>query len=406
MDANTPPKVSRLHHLIAMSVVIGVGVLLAIVVANSKPKPEPQEPEVEVRPVRALAVVAETVQAEVWTQGTVAPKTEIGLVSQVSGQVVEVSPNLRAGGAFKSGDVLLRIDPRDFELRVIRAKAQVTEARQRYVREKAEADIARQDWEELGQGEASPLVLREPQLADAKAKLRSAEAALAEAELQLERTRIVAPFDGRVRQDHVDFGQFVTMGGKVADVFSTDVAEIRLPLSDVELALIDLPLSDGAMEAQQTVPVTFTAEYGGKSHTWTGQIVRTEGVVDAKTHLIYAVAEVEKPYAQVESGMPMTVGMFVNARIQGKTFENAIKVPRDALYKDNSIVLVNTGNRLRFADVQVLQKNKDHIIVRAEFDDGDRVALSPPGTVTENMHVHVIGDEDKEDSGLAMGEKE
>ncbi len=224
-------------------VVIATGWFGAWTMIKAREKPEPQPVEVQPPLVRVITVQPETLRLTVEAQGTVRPRTETEMVPEVSGRVVEISPSLAAGGFFEEGDVLLKIDPREYELDVVRSRAAVAQAELRVATEEQEAEVARKEWESLGEGEPTSLVLREPQIAEAKAALASAQAALDRAKYDLERTTVRAPYAGRVWEKRVDLGQFVTRGNQIARIYSVDVAEVRLPIPDQELAFVDLPLA-------------------------------------------------------------------------------------------------------------------------------------------------------------------
>ncbi len=371
--------------------VVGLG--LVKLVANSKPDPEAQQVEIEARPVRAVSVAPQAHQVEVVTQGTVVPRTEITLMPEVSGKVVEMNPNLVAGGFFELNEVLARIEPRDYELAVIRAEARVAEAQQNLIREQAESAQAKREWDELGDGEASPLALRLPQMADAKAKLKSAKADLAEAQLRLDRTELRAPFAGRVRTRSVDIGQYVSASVPVAEIYATSIAEIRLPLSDRQVALLNLPLTNKKADLERNQPnVELRAEFGGKDNVWHGKIVRTEGAIDPVSRVVYAVAQVSDPYAGNEHGIPLPMGLFVEVRIDGRIFENVVQVPREAVRQDGSILVIDSDNRLHIRTAEVLQTERDFAVVRAQILADEQVCISALDVATENMLVRVIED--------------
>ena len=252
--------------------VIGMGSMGA-----TRPQPKTSPPEVLPPMVRTVQVKIESIRLEVNTQGTVVPRTQGALVSEVAGRVVKVAPSFSAGGFFEAGDVLVRIDPRDYELAVIRARAQVARAESLLDRERAEGKVAVREWKTLGNGHASPLALRRPQLAEAEANLESARAELKAAEIALERTAIRAPYAGRVRDKLVDVGQYVAPGTPVAQVYAVDYAEVRLPLSDEDLACLDISLLRRGEPGTRTGPkVDLHARFAGKERKWTGRIVRSE----------------------------------------------------------------------------------------------------------------------------------
>ncbi len=371
-------------------VILAVGITAAVIMIKSR-APVATRPSMEYLPlVRVVETHPKTYQLKVNTQGTVRPRTESSLVSEVSGRVVEIAPSFAAGGFFKKNDVLLRIDPRDYELAVITARGQVAQAKVRAELEEAEAKVAREEWEALGNGDASPLVTRELQLQEARAALASAEAALEKAERNLKRTRIRAPFDGRVRDKMVDVGQFLSPGVQVATIFAIDYVEVRLPIPDSELAYLDLPVNPkGNPKAQNKVKVLLHADFAGKRHQWMGWIVRVEGEIDPVSRMVHAVAQVDNPYGTREATKtaPLTVGLFVEAEIFGREVENVIVLPRSAVRRNNKVLVADDENRLRFRDVEILRMDRTEAVISAGLAAEERVCVSVLEAVSDGMKV-------------------
>lgn len=359
----------------------------------SRPEPETRRPVVSPPLVRTVTVVREDVPLLVRSQGTVSPRVESQLVPEVAGRVLEVAGSFVPGGFFETGDVLVTIDPYDYRQAIVEARAMVAQAKLRLAREEAEAEVARREWRELGtEEEPTPLTLREPQVEDARAALAAAEAALERAERNLDRTRIRAPYAGRVRSKRVDVGQYVTPGVSVATVYSVDAAEVRLPLPDDELAYLDLPLDyRGGGTSGSNPKVLLRAEYGGRVHEWKGSIVRTEGEIDPKSRMVHVVASVPDPYREVPGRPPLAVGMFVQAEIRGRTARDVAVLPRAAMRSDGRVWVVDGEDRLRFRDVTVLRADREVVLIADGLQDGERVCLSPMEAATDGMQVR-IGD--------------
>ena len=362
-------------------------VLAAPVVTTSvEPKKAPQ--------VRVQSVVKETVRLTVEAYGTARAYSEIQIVPEVPGRVVHVSPSMREGGFFEEGEELVRIDDRDYVLAKTQAEAVVAQAEARLVREKAEQQIAREEWEEFGKGEPSPLVLREPQLAEANAQLASAKARREVAELALSRTRIVAPFAGRVRMEKVDLGQFLMAGAPIATVYSTDYAEVRLAIPDEELQFLDLPLdysvglADGS--PAEDLPVVLKAIFAGAVHEWSGTITRTAAEVDPRTRVVHTVARVKDPYSQPKGHPPLMIGMYVRAEIPGRKVEGVARLPRSVLRGPSRVLVVDAESRLRYREVEVLRREGDDVLVSAGLEEGERVCVSPIEPALEGMLVRVV----------------
>ena len=370
---------------------IGVSLLgAAVLIATSSPV-EGRPSARQIRPVRVLEAQPGTVQLRVLSQGTVAPRTESALIPEVSGPVVWVSPALVSGGYFEAGQVLLRIDPLDHEAALERARASVARAEGEY--EHARQVLERQ------RGLASRNVVSAAALDEAErsgrvteAALREARVARGQAERDLARTEIKAPFTGRVRDERVDVGQFLSRGNAFGTIYATDYVEVRLPVPDHQLAYLDVPLWDRGDLEGELPEVTLSARFAGAEHAWQGHIVRTEGEIDPKSRMVHVVARVEDPYAISADGSrpPLAVGLFVNAEIAGRSAEQVTLVPRSAMRERSRVLVVDQENRLRYRDVEVLRIDRDDVLIRAGLDAGERVCISQLQTVVEGMEVRPL----------------
>jgi RND family efflux transporter MFP subunit len=378
-------------------VLIGASALLAMFL--TRPEAETRIPEVLPPLVRTVAVVPDDLQLTVQSQGTVTARTASSLVPEVPGRVVEISPSLVPGGFFEKGDVLLTLDASDYEQNVIRTRLEVARAEVRLAQEQAEAEVARREWEDLHPDEEPPpLTSRELQLAEAVAAVDAAKAALERERTNLDRTRIRAPYRGRVREKMVDLGQYVTPGQAVARIYSVDRAEVRLPLPDAELAFVDVPLVYRGYDDRTRRPrVILRADFAGAVHEWEGRIVRTEGEIDPKSRMVNVVAEVADPYRRSDDldRPPLAVGMFVDAEIMGHLVEDVVVLPRTALRGTDRVWVVDTEDRLRFRDVDVVRKGRENVVIRSGLEAGERVCLSPLAAPTDGMRVRVYAEEEE-----------
>ena len=390
--------------------ILVVGVLGVLVLVVTRPSAEKRS-ELAVAPlVRAVEAVPGAVQLTVLAHGTVVPRTETELVAQVAGEVVWVSPALVAGGFFAEDEELARIEVLDYEAALESARANVARAESETSRSRKERDRQRRL--------ADQSVASQARIDDAESAFRQAEALLREARAQrrraerdLERTTLRAPFDGRVRQKSIDVGQFVSRGNSVATLYAVDFAEVRLPIPDRELSFLDLSLGyhgraeSGPAERDRASPggpdVRLRAEFAGKSHVWRGQIVRTEGELDPKTRMVHVVARVEDPYGrsgeyasgETRNGVPLAVGLFVEAEILGRQIENAYLVPRSALREGDVVMLIDDDGRLRTRAVEVLRLERDRAVVTGGLTPGLRVLVSPLQAAVEGMRVRTESDE-------------
>jgi len=356
-----------------------------------KPKPEEKEDVIKAIPVLTAVAAKDDVTLKVNVQGEVQPRTEINMVPQVSGLITYMSPKFIEGGRFNKGDLLIRIEPAEFELRVTQAKANVAQAETVITRETSEAAIARRDWEELGRsGQPTPLTLREPQMAEAKAQLASAKARLSEAELQLARTSLYAPFTGRVTTRDVDQGEFVSIGTRLGEIYATNIMDVRLPMTNEELRRAGLTLGFEANGKTPGIPVTLSADVAGIYSEWQGRIVRTDSRFDSTTRVLFAYAEVQDPFgAGASNGTPLAPGLFVNAAVDGQKLENIIVIPRTALRGDDKVYLAK-DDTLSIKTVNVISSNRDEAILDGGIKIGDNVITSPIRGVADGMKIQVV----------------
>ena len=354
------------------------------------------EPETSDEPPQALSVFAERVEQRdlnlvVSAQGEVRPRAEINLTPQVAGRIAYVSDQFLDGAFIGRGQTLVRLDTADYELGVVRAKAGVAAAQQGLAREQAEAELARRDLEELGVTEASPLALRQPQLAEAEASLDSAYAQLSDANLALERTAIRAPFDGRVREKSVDVGQFVSPGQSLGRVFATDIVEVSLPLTDQQLGQLGLPLAFTETADRQGPEVIFRADVAGKERAWTGRIIRTAAALNSQSRLINVFGEVVDPYGEGADGdAPMAPGLFVTAEVKGETIEDVYWAPRAALRGADQLYVgdVKTGT-LSIRKVDVVHSDESGVYFTGGAEPDDLAVISPIQAAFDGMRLRI-----------------
>ncbi|MEC9251119.1 MAG: efflux RND transporter periplasmic adaptor subunit [Pseudomonadota bacterium] len=375
--------------------IIGVVIaaIIGVVFMLNATAPQPERANAAPRPVAVFVSEAQmdTVSLTVVSQGEARPRTQINLVPQVPGRITYVNPDFIEGGFFEAGETLVRIEDADYRLAVTRAEAQVAQAEQALAREQAESDLARSEWEELGEGEASSLTLREPQLAEARAQLAAARATLQDARLDLQRTRVSAPFAGRVRTKNADLGQFVSAGTPLGEVFSTDRVQIRLPLTDYDLGLLGIPVAFNAAEEGAGIPVTLSAVVAGQERSWNAEITRTDSAIDSQTRVLYAIAEVEDPYGSAaEGGSPLAVGLFLTAEIEGREVENVYVLPRAALRGENTIYVAEPGGRLSVRTVDVVTSNVENLIVSSGVRGGEMVVISPVRGANDGMRIQSL----------------
>ncbi|WP_250463183.1 efflux RND transporter periplasmic adaptor subunit [Microbulbifer litoralis] len=360
----------------------------------SAAKQAPEKKEEEQRLVSLVYTQAreQAVHLNVRTQGEVRAHTEIDLSAEVSGRIVAISDNFAEGAGFEPGETLVQLDDADYRLALARAKAGVAQAEVLLLQARAAASIKRQQWLQLNPDrEPTPLQVNRPQVAEAEANLRSAQAELSDAERDLARTRIALPYRGRVASRAVGVGQYVTTNTPLGRVFATDRMEVRLPLTDAQLQELDLPMGFVAGEQNPGPQVTLSAQVGSRQHQWRGRIVRTQASVDQQTRLIYAVAEVNDPYgAGASDGAPLAVGLFVSAEAQSTRERRAVVLPREALRNADKVYVVDGDDQLDIRTVDVLSTSENRVVVASGVADGERVVTSTVANAVDGMQVQPI----------------
>ncbi|MDH3421072.1 MAG: efflux RND transporter periplasmic adaptor subunit [Gammaproteobacteria bacterium] len=375
----------RRKALLPIIVVVVTGLGAVTLLATSE-RLAPTQPEPVPPSVRVLDVEPKPVQMVVHAQGTVLPRIETELVPEISGNVVWISPNLVTGGYFDVDEPLLRVDDRDYRNAVERAGASMSRA-------EAELEFAEFELGRLETLETSDLVSRsalESAMREARvneAGLRDARVALEQAERDLARTEIRAPFRGLVRSEQIDVGQFVNRGTSIASLYAVDYVEIRLPIADQQLAYLDLPPTPrGELEADSAPSVRLYADFAGRQREWQGRLVRTEAEIDARSRMVQAVARLTAAdYTNADLLPP--VGLFVQAEIQGRSADNVVVLPRGAIRNENQVLIVDAENRLRFRTVTLLRVYGDEAFISDGLSAGERVCISPLQAVVDGMRI-------------------
>jgi RND family efflux transporter MFP subunit len=359
--------------------ILGGGVLLISLMGSLRPKIEPKEVALAPPAVFYAVVDPKPVTLNVYAQGEVRPRTDIILTAEVSGRIVRTSDAFVAGGAFKKGELLVKIEDANYRVAVAAAKARMAQSEEFLRREEAESELAQKDYEALGRaGDASDLTLRKPQLAQARAAFDAAKADYNGALLNLQRTELRAPFDGRVRERLAGQGQFIAPGAAIGRIFATDVAEVRLPLADSDLAKLGISLAFSETPESPGPKVTLSATLAGEYHEWVARVARTDGAFDPGTRQVGAIAVVEDPYGNGSSGgAPLAAGLFVDAVIEGRALERGVVLPRTALFGRSTVYVIGNEDRISAREVVVLAADKDTITISGGLESGERVVTSP-----------------------------
>ncbi len=374
-------------------VLLAVAGMAGLIASRPEPEKKPHKP----RPLLVETLPVEIGEHQVWleSQGAITPQRQTSLIARVSGTVIETSPAFVRGGFFRKGDVLLRLDPTDHEVALTRAEASLASRKAQLAAELARAEQARKDWQTGGKGKPSPLVLRQPYVDEAQAQVKAAEADLAQARANLERTVIRAPYDGLVLEKNVDLGQFVNIGVMLGRIAATDVAEVRLPLTEAELAM--LPLEKDRPHAP--LPVRLSLQQGELRLQRQAWLVRTEAVADEQTRTVYAVARIDDPYLRDTDGTGdlMRFGAFVHATLPGRVYPHSVELPRHVLDSQDQLHVTDESRVLHVRQAHVVAEYGGKVLIDQGIKAGERVVLTPIPNAVEGMKLRLAGENDGDD---------
>lgn len=403
---------------------IGLGLIVGSIVIVMgmhalKSKPEKEESEKASLVVRtAPAQLKEQTVSSVF-QGLVRAKTNIELVAQVTGKVTSVSDKFVEGGRFEAGETLLQIDDADYSVALKAAEASVASAEVDLEVERAAAATSAREWQDLQNkplDQASPLRLNKPQVSRAVARLDAAKAELDAAKLNYDRTRISAPFAGRIMTKTAELGQFMARGASVGRVFATDAMEVRIPMTDIQIGELGLTLGYSSsslgdqaakfsqseftqkmnkqLNEQSALAATVSAVFGIERHTWQGYLKSVDASVDNQTRLIFATIVVDKPFAKDESRtMPLAPGLFVDVMLESPEKLKGIEIPRTALKKGNQVYVFD-DEKLRLKVVEVVYTSEKMVMLsessQSKLLAGDQVITSSVPGAYDGMPIKLL----------------
>jgi RND family efflux transporter MFP subunit len=390
IHTNMTPNIKRRKTILTLVIVL-LTVFLVGTIFNNPPKSVRSGPsKAPQMTVATTLLTPQRYQVVIESFGTVKPRTQSGLFAQVSGQINRVNQAFREGGFFEQGDILIELDSRDHQAEVNIAKASLMSAKQNLEEEKARVKQAKADWARLGNGQsASPLVLRQPQLDSARAQTLSAQAQLDKALLSLERTKVIAPYAGRILKKYVDIGQVISSNTQLAEIFAVDYVEIRLPIKNKDLSLMTLPETyQSDNKGTEFSNVLIQSDLVGEQQ-WRGKVVRTESAIDEMSQQLYVVAQIIRPYdKEYNQGAQIKMGQYVTAYIMGKEVENVLVIPSSAIYQGTYVYTVKDNLLIR-KDIKVGWQNGQESIVVSGLNAGDQLVLTSLGQVSSGTPVAV-----------------
>lgn len=399
-----PRKVVELRYVLMPFAIIFAAIIVLMAFSAMAPKPEKKTNISKAPLVETQVLQASTVNFAIHSQGTVQPRTETILISEVSGVIKRVSDKFVAGGYFKQGELMLEIDPISYEVALLQAQARLDAANAKLIEEKARSKQAEHEWRMTGKAldEAPILALRTPLLQQAQADVKAAQADVKNAQIKLARTKIIAPYDAMVKQKIADVGQYVSTGSQLAITFAIDYAEVRLPIKSRDLPYIQVPrvtddkqTKEGALvHLSQSLSNSPSASDNNLLHSWETRISRSEGVVDSRSRVNYLITTIDDPYNIQNNSDKATVriGTFVNANIRGSDIDNIFMLPRASIRGADKVYLLNTDNTLSTTTVDILHSDSRYIYVRGGLENGQRLITTNVQTPVNGMKLRTLED--------------
>ncbi|WP_440877490.1 efflux RND transporter periplasmic adaptor subunit [Thalassotalea sp. PLHSN55] len=384
-----------LRYVLTPILILIVAIFILVVLKMLSPKPAKKAVEIKPPLVEVTHLTRENITFEVTSQGSVLPRTETNIISEVAGQITQVSPKFNVGGYFKKGELILAIDDITYQVALVQAQSRLGTVKAELLEEEARAKQAREEWLLSGKPlEHAPLLaVRIPQKQKAEAELLAAQADLKAAEIKLERTKIVAPYDAMIKSKHADIGQYVTTGTQLATTFAVDYAEVRLPIKQKDVEFLNLPGINEVSQALSQVNIYY--QLSGKTHAWQSKLTRYEGVVDATSRVHYVIAQIDDPYAVANNAEheALHVGTFVKAKISGKDLDDLIVIPRLAVHGANDLYFIDKNNQLKILPVNILRSDTKSVYTLDKFPANYRLITTKLEAPIEGMKLRVQGEE-------------
>ena len=361
-----------------------ISIILTMLLVSNKKEADTIITEIDIPLVKVLPLIQNTINATIQSQGTIFPANEIIILSEINARVAWVSKKLDNGASFNKGDTLVKLDSRDYELALISAESNILNAKVNLEREQAEFDLANKEWERVGSGKASDLTLRKPQLAQAEAIWAASKAAVEQAQRNLDRTAIIAPFSGRVRNKNINVGSSLFPGTSIAKIYSTDFYEIRLPISDRDMPFTGLLFDGKSIPSYKQLDVVFSLD---NQDICKGKIVRTESEKDYKTKMVVLIAKIDVGKNYNKNNL-LTIDQFLEAKIIGIELEDSIQIPR-SLVRNSYVWVIDSGRKLRKRKVDIFRYEKEIAILKDGIVKGDYLLMSRMNTLVDGMLVDI-----------------
>ena len=328
-------------------------------------------------------------QIQISSNGTTTPLTQTVLTAEVGGEVIYRSKKFSEGSSVIEGEILAKIDDTDLQLQYKNALLQLANAEVQHSLQLAEAEVAKEAWEKMGDGVASDLTLKKPQLKQAEALLEVAKAQVSSAEKKLNKTEIIAPYAGRIQNVNIDLGTTIIPGQPVGAIYTSSEIEITLAVKDNDLQFLSIPMDGRKLDPSEQALVQIKSFYKGKNQTWIGRLERVDGVIDPVTRMINLIAVFKNDF--IETDKPnLPIGLFVEAQIDGIILKDIFSIPVNAISENNEVYIVNNDNELVSRQLSILKKYSDFVIVKDGLKAGERIVISKLSTASNGIKVNPV----------------
>ena len=328
-------------------------------------------------------------QVQISSNGTTTPFTQTVLTAEVGGEVIYRSKKFAEGASVIEGEILAKIDDTDLQLQYKNALLQLANAEVQYSLQLAEAEVAKEAWDKIGDGVASDLTLKKPQLKQAEAFLEVAKAQVSSAAKKLNKTEIIAPYAGRIQNVNIDLGTTIIPGQPVGAMYTSSEIEITLAVKDNDLQFLSIPMDGRKLNPSEQASVVIESFYKGKTQSWEGKLERVDGVIDPITRMINLIAVFKNDF--IETDKPnLPIGLFVEAKIDGITLKNIFEIPINSISKDNEVYIVDKDNQLELRKLTVLKKYSEFVIIKDGLRAGERIVTSKLSTASNGIKVNPV----------------
>ena len=328
-------------------------------------------------------------QVQISSNGTTTPLTQTVLTAEVGGEVIYRSKKFAEGASVIEGEILAKIDDTDLQLQYKNALLQLANAEVQYSLQLAEAEVAKKAWDKIGDGVASDLTLKKPQLKQAEAFLEVAKAQVSSAAKKLNKTEIIAPYAGRIQNVNIDLGTTIIPGQPVGAMYTSSEIEITLAVKDNDLQFLSIPMDGRKLNPSEQASVVIESFYKGKTQSWNGKLERVDGVIDPVTRMINLIAVFKNDF--IETDKPnLPIGLFVEAKIDGITLKNIFEIPINSLSENNEVYIVDKDNQLELRKLTILKKYSEFVIIKDGLKAGERIVTSKLSTASNGIKVNLV----------------